>query len=377
MKTNVWLVIGMMLSCGLYAQDLTNSPAASAIQPVAPEPAAAVPAETAAVTNAAPAKPKAAAPKKKSVAPKRAAAPALRTIPLVAGPATVSARNVNIRGQASFKGEVIGRLTKGDQVTVIEEILLKHSAVDEPSAWAKIVLPPSARVFVSSAFINQADGTVTARRLNMRGGPGENYSVLGRLQRGDVVKVMSTKDGWVQIEPPTNAYAFMAAQYLTQEAPASIAAAPVTQVDTSTPATTTTLSEPATIAAAPTTDLSVPPSTNTAPETDARMLAANTDSGSVSNAVEGTETEEEEPPPPRIVQREGVVRGTVSVQAPTRYELWSPESRQVINYLHTNSRDLDLSQYKGIRIVVTGEESLDERWLSTPVIEIHNIEVIE
>ena len=356
-----------MLSSGVWAEDLTNAPAASAIQASAPAEAAVPAAGGAAATNAAPAKPKTAAPKtkKKSVAPKRAVAPPeLRTVPLVPGPATVVASNVNVRGQATLKGEVLSRLTKGDQVTVIEEVLLPHSAADEPSAWAKIILPPSIHAYVNASFINQADGTVTARRLNMRGGPGENYSVLGRLQRGDVVKSTATKDGWLQIEPPTNAFAFVAAQYLKQEAPAVVAAA--------TPSDTT--ATPATVADAPSiapaaTDISVPPST----ATNAVPEVAATDTGSVTNAAGVAEPVEEEPLPPRIVQREGVVRGTSSIQAPTRFELWSPESNRTINYLYTTSKELDLSRYKGLRVFVSGEESLDERWRNTPIITIKTI----
>jgi uncharacterized protein YgiM (DUF1202 family) len=363
MRKNLWLIFGIMLSSGVFAEDLTNAPAASAIQAPAP-------AEAAAPTVAPPDKPKSTAPKtkKKSVAPKRAVAqPELRTVPLVPGPATVVASNVNIRGQATLKGEVLARLTKGDQVTVIEEIILKKSGVDEPSAWAKIILPPSVHAYVNATFINQADGTVTARRLNMRGGPGENYSVLGRLVRGDVVKITTVKEGWLQIEPPTNAFAFVAAQYLKQEALAVVAADTTTTPPDTTPAT---VPESPTIATAPT-DVSVPPTTNAAPE------VATTDSASIPNAAAVSEPEPEEPPPPRIVQREGVVRGTVSIQAPSRYELYSPESGQIINYLHTTSSQLDLSRYKGLRIIITGEESLDERWRTTPVITIQKITVAD
>jgi hypothetical protein len=391
MRTNLWLVFGMMLSTGLMGQELTNSPAANAIQPTATAEQA-VPAAAPEVKNAAPAKPKAkpaaSKTKKKSVAPKRAVTPPeLRTVPLVPGPALVIASNVNVRAQASFKGEVLTKLSKGDQVSVVEEVMLKHSAANEPSAWAKIILPPSAKVFINSGFVNQADGAVTARRLNLRGGPGENYSVLGRLQRGDIVKSIGTKDGWTQIEPPTNAVAFIAAQYLKQEAPGAIAAAtttaapPPTQPETAPATTAAPVQDTAPIATAPTTDLSAPTSTAptaAAPATGVAATTAPADSASTSNAVAAAETkEEEEPPPPRIVQREGLVRGTFSIQAPTRYELWSPESGRVINYLHTTSNQLDLSRYKGLRIIVTGEESLDERWRNTPVITIQKIVVIE
>ena len=84
-----------------------------------------------------------------------------------------------------------------------------------------------------------------------------------------------------------------------------------------------------------------------------------------------------EPPPPRIVLREGFVRGATSIQSPTKFELISPDNRKLINYLYTTSPDLDLSRYKGLHIIVTGEEGLDDRWKNTPVITIHRIQVLD
>jgi hypothetical protein len=85
----------------------------------------------------------------------------------------------------------------------------------------------------------------------------------------------------------------------------------------------------------------------------------------------------EDPPPPRVVSHEGVVRPTVSIQAPTKFEIWEPKTRMSINYLHSTSTNLNLSLYRGLRIIVTGEEELDERWKNTPVIKIQKIQVVE
>jgi hypothetical protein len=87
--------------------------------------------------------------------------------------------------------------------------------------------------------------------------------------------------------------------------------------------------------------------------------------------------EADQPPPPRIVEHEGIVRGAFSIQSPTRYELVSQDTHQPINYLYTTSTNLDLSRYKGMHIIVTGEESLDERWKNTPVITIERIQVLD
>ena len=79
----------------------------------------------------------------------------------------------------------------------------------------------------------------------------------------------------------------------------------------------------------------------------------------------------------RVVRREGLVRSTASIQAPTYYELLNPDNRKTINYLHNaDSLGINLKDYRGRRIVVTGEEAIDPRWPKTPVIEVDSLELI-
>jgi hypothetical protein len=85
----------------------------------------------------------------------------------------------------------------------------------------------------------------------------------------------------------------------------------------------------------------------------------------------------EEPAVPRVVEREGIVRGTVSIQAPTHYELESLDTHKVIDYLYTTSTNLLLRRYRGMTVLVSGEEGLDERWPNTPVITIERIQVVQ
>ena len=72
-----------------------------------------------------------------------------------------------------------------------------------------------------------------------------------------------------------------------------------------------------------------------------------------------------------------MVKGTWSIQAPTKFALVDPTSGKTVNYLYTSSTNLDLRRYKGLRIIVTGEEGLDERWKNTPVISIQRIQVVQ
>jgi uncharacterized protein YgiM (DUF1202 family) len=365
MKMNCWLLFGAMLSTSVLAQQVTNAPPGA---PIATSQAAP---STAASTNAPAAKNQKATPAKKTTKKKPAAAE-LKTVPLVPGPAVVEANNVNVRGQSKLKSEIVTRLTNGQPVMVIEEITHNNSGADEPSAWAKIVLPPGAHVWVNTAYLDPTNKTVLPKKLNLRSGPAERFSVIGTLQRGDSVKEVETKGDWTQIEAPTNAYAFVAAQYLRQEAPGTIAAASAQPAAATTEpaAPPTTVTEPPPIAAPPTEPPTTPAPTATEAVTNAATEVASTPTEPVTPPAD-------EPPPKRIVQREGLVRGTFSIQAPTRFELISPDNHRTIDYLYTTSPNLDLRRYKGLRIIVTGEEGLEERWGNTPVITIQKIQVIE
>lgn len=315
---NCWLMLGVMIATSAVAQNNTNT-----LPPIpAPSPAVA-PAPSTPAPAAEPATP---APVKKK---KHKAAPAKPinepTVALVPGPAEVLA-NINARGQAGLKGEVVTHLKKGETVTVLDQINLDKHKASEPAQWAKIALPSSTHVWVKSSYIDAASKTVSTKKLNLRAGPGENYSVLGVIEHGATVNEITTKDGWTQIDPPASTYAFVAAMYLKQEAPAAPAPAPAPAM----------VPEPAPIA-----QPAVP-----------------------------------QPPQPRVVSHEGVVRGVGSIAAPTKYELYDPSTDVNINYLYTTSPSLDLSRYDNMRIIVTGEEGLDARWKDTPLINIQSIQVI-
>jgi len=405
MKKSIWLVLMAAVTASVMAQQVTNTPPTAPMS-IPPAPTATADTNAApalsATTNA-PAKPKAAsAKKKKKTSPKTEAkttsskpaaaktetkkTPTLQTVPLTPGPATVIASNVNVRGQARLLGEVVTHVTKGQEVTVLEEITLTNSAPDEPSAWAKIVLPSERPVWLSSLFVDTNNNVVTVHRINLRSGPGENYSVLGRLNKGETYKELDRKEDWIKIEAPTNTYAFVAAQYLRSEPPAAApevaAATPPPAAAPEPAATAAPLAETPDIASAPTNAPAVAAPEPTPSATDTNTPPAPTPATPTATAAEPAPAPEAAPaeatpPPKRIVQREGVVRGTVSIQAPSAFSLVNTETGRTMDYLVSPSKEFDLRRFKGMRVIVTGEEGLDQRWGNTPVLTFDKLEVLE
>ena len=66
----------------------------------------------------------------------------------------------------------------------------------------------------------------------------------------------------------------------------------------------------------------------------------------------------------------GLPPGDYTVDAGTGTE-------QTVTLQVATTTNLDLSRYKGMHIIVTGEEGLDARWKNTPVITIQKIQVLD
>lgn len=345
MKKNGWMILSVaLLAVSLVARADGQLDAASA------KPAAEKPAKKEKAAKKSKAKPETHA----------AAAPAEKPVILVPGAATIAGKNINVRGKASFTGEVVTKLQNGDAVTVIEQVILSKPKASEPSQWAKIVYPASAHVWVHNSYLN-ADKTVKPKKLNVRTGAGENYSVVGTIAQGTAVKEISTKGNWTEIEAPAEAFAFVAASYIHQDAN-SATVPPVVSVQPPEPTSAAVTSEP--IVAANTTDTAI---TNPAVEPNIPVVA----SANVPPPVV------EEVWVPRTVSHEGIVKPTISIQAPTKFGLHAVDTGKLINYLYSPTAQLEMSRYEGRHIIVSGQEGLDERWVNTPVLTIQKIYVVK
>ncbi len=375
-------VITALIAPRVLAQDATPAPSTpTPAVPAAPTPAPVIvaPAETPAPT-------KTNAPAKKPVAKKAAAKPAAKkTEPKVEAksepvlnpePGVAKQNNVNVRGQAAINSEVIAHLKKGDAITVLEEVTLKKPKQDEPSRWYRIALPSTIGVWVNASFIDTAANTVKVNRLNMRGGPGENYSILGRLEKGAVIKPIDTKGGWIKIEPPTNSFAFVAAHLVERQPAAAIAAVPKPEPAPAPvivpPITTTPVPSNPPPTVAEVTPVVPPPATVTPTPAPAETVTPMPATPAPAEVVTSAPIETVR----KVVSREGILKGSSSIQAPSYFELRSLDTGKAIDYVFSPSTNLMLKEFKGQRVIVTGEEILDERWQHTPVIVVDELQVV-
>lgn len=116
--------------------------------------------------------------------------------------AEVTVDKANLRAGQNENFEVLGQLSQGDEVVV----------VDKSFDWRKIKLPASAKAYVSAAFLkDQGENVskVTGNRLNVRAGMSTTAAVLCQLKKDDLVRVLETKNDWIRIEPPDACFGWM------------------------------------------------------------------------------------------------------------------------------------------------------------------------
>jgi uncharacterized protein YgiM (DUF1202 family) len=379
MKMKRWVALAMGMTICLAAEAQTDLTATNA--PATSDSATAKKTDTVSRANrsrtpkkatAAPTKKKEAKPAMTAEAPSETAAKAEGRVPIDPPEnALVKQDHVNVRGQSGLAGEVITRLRKGEPVTLLEEINLKSPRKDEPGKWFKIVMPTNTPVWVNAEFVDPETKAIKATRLNVRAGPGENFSVVDRLEKGVTVKEIRKVNNWMEIETPAGAFAFVAADMIAR---------PVTSV----PTVTSTPPPRMEVVSTPPSEKIVPANPNPTPTPAPTTTPPTTTAAPVEKPVETTAPVIASPPPApveqapvkRIVTRDGIVRTAISIQSPTYFALQNAETGRTMNYVRSeNHPEYKLERYKGFRIIVTGEEFIDPRWPTVPVIEIDSLDL--
>lgn len=334
---------------------------------------------------------------------------------------------VNVRTRPSIASEVIKQLNTDDSVKILDRINLNDPQPGEPKDWFRIEIPADTLLWVSSEYIDETTRAVKASRLNVRAGPGQNFSVVGRIERGTTVETVRQSAGWTAIKPLPTTVAYVAAGFiresstananvLLEENPEPTEVSPV-QPEPTQPTTTETLPEVIVDeqnSTSPSEQLPPPifqteePTTTPPPATttEENSLFDRIDNPPVQSQPNSTDTVQFQPietspglneittletvPPEvvdrlkRIVTRDGIVKRTRNIQAPTYHRLDDPRTGTTINYLYTGKLQVDLGTgpkalkpYEGRRIRVVGAEAVDARWPRIPVIEVEQLRILE
>ncbi|MBV2359811.1 SH3 domain-containing protein [Thalassococcus sp. CAU 1522] len=137
------------------------------------------------------------------------------------------ARATGAEGLTAIAGAAPAKLVFPSSVKHLSAQTLPAASADKlaPLAGEEIEIEiVAARVVTSAAIagVTSADAEpdlrlITGSRVNMRNGPGTDYSVVGRLVRGDQVEILQNSgDGWVKLRAlKGNRVGWMSARFVT------------------------------------------------------------------------------------------------------------------------------------------------------------------
>ncbi len=140
--------------------------------------------------------------------------------------AKVTATSLNVRATPSTSGAIVGKITKGNTVDI----------VDESKGWAKITYSGK-EAWISSQYINKTQtnststanstsksAVVNASSLNVRSSASTSASIVTNLPRNSKVTVVKVSGSWSQVKTASGQTGWVASQYLqagsTSSAPA-------------------------------------------------------------------------------------------------------------------------------------------------------------
>ena len=365
----------------------------------------------------------------------------LPTPPASIGLGVITGTRVSARGKATVHSQLVFRFGQNEPVNLLEEITLAAPKAGEPRKWYRVQVPLDAGLWVHHQFLHNQrivtivgnDGkpsphtyaSVKPNRLNVRGGAGDAFPVLGQLpQDTDVALTGAQKGKWLEIFAPGNCSVFVASQFVKRAngnvanivevptlpvqpqpdiqpqppiilplqpgtiAPSVLGATPAVPAETTitvdpktfgNPGGTTTpggvgiLPKPPKPTAPAITKL-IEPAKPAVPTKPVQVAKANPNLPPPSKPVV-----DKNGAPIRIVTREGIVHRTLSLSAPSRYVLEHLESGKTINFLITQHPALEKKMEKllGRRILVSGQEAMDARNQHTPVLIIKTLKTTD
>lgn len=258
--------------------------------------------------------------------------------------ARVTGQRVNLRARADLNAEVVGQVGDGDTLRV------KSAQGD----WVEVVPPDHIDLWVNKDLV--AGNRVTVNQANVRAGPGVNYTVVGKLERDDVVATKGSFGEWLRIAPFPAASLWVSRELVDLP----VAPAPAPAVMPVPPASDPVASPTPPQAPQPETvpmDPAEPVPTSRIPPSDLKLIPFDGQG--------------------RVVEHEGVLRtsGTL-LGSPGDFRLVQPGGRgaETLAYLRGNREQL--RGLLGKRMQVTGPEYWAER-VGDPIVIVEKIRLLE
>jgi hypothetical protein len=313
---------------------------------------------------------------------------------------------LNIRAGKGEEHAILGKLLMGDRV----------ESLAREGDWLKIKAPIGAYGYVASEYletvklrVGSADGPASDDGAAAPEGPasqpalaadagvpGAVESPVGPISEdgplpaaepeandGMPTLAMISESPTAPGEPPPPATVFLAESPVGEAAPVVAASS---SSSSSTPETSEGVAvpdagaEPSLVLApvtaeepSPSTPASGPLAENPATPPEQAVVSVEPVAPVPLEAVVAVDSRPEAPVRRRIAIREGIVKRTLSIQAPGAFELCHSATGDRLVYLHPAEAKMDLKRFHRRRVRVRGQEFIDPRWPNCAVLFVERI----
>ncbi len=129
----------------------------------------------------------------------------------------VNSGQINIRIDSTVSSETICKANKNDRLEVVKEHF----------GWYKVRLPAEAPAYIKKSFTvllpeDKNPGSRTAKvekeNVNIRLGPGLNYTLIGKADKNEIISIVSETPDWYRIQPTQNCFGWINKQFVDKAA---------------------------------------------------------------------------------------------------------------------------------------------------------------
>ncbi len=113
----------------------------------------------------------------------------------------VTGDRVSLRPEPHTECEVLDRAMRGEEMLYI----------DQTNGWLAVQAPSNLNFWVAGEFLD--NGKVLPKKLNVRTGPSQNYSVITIALRDEKLDVRGEFNGWLKIAPPKGSRVWISSEY--------------------------------------------------------------------------------------------------------------------------------------------------------------------
>lgn len=129
----------------------------------------------------------------------------------------VNSDSINIRSDSTVSSEIICSVNKGERLEVVSELY----------EWYRVRLPKNAPSFIKKNLVNIIeDKNITQPRaaevlkdkVNIRLHPSESSTILGRVNKNEIINILQDKGEWFKIEPVNNSFGWINKKFVSRAA---------------------------------------------------------------------------------------------------------------------------------------------------------------